>query len=117
MMMNGDESTVYIVADTLVNLLQTPIYDMCALPELPDLSEGALRAIMIQGPAPVPESSEEGEDGQGEDGGEGGEPAEEPERPGVAGTGSLTVIKEVQGGAGAAAAAWPVRTRWARWWS
>lgn len=28
---------------------------------------------------------------------------EEPERPGVAGTGSLTVIKEVQGGAGAAA--------------
>ncbi len=83
MMMNGDESTVYIVADTLVNLLQTPIYDMCALPELPDLSEGALRAIMIQGPAPVPESSEEGEDGQGEGGGEGGEPAEEPERPAV----------------------------------
>ena len=28
MCMNGDESTVYIVADTLVKLMQTPIYDI-----------------------------------------------------------------------------------------
>ena len=70
MMMNGDESTVYIVADTLVKLMQTPIYDMCALPELPDLGEGKLRAITIQGPVPAAE-------------GEDGEAAEEPERPAV----------------------------------
>lgn len=80
MMMNGDESTVYIVADDLMKLMQTPIYDMCALPELPDLSEGNLRAITIQGPAPAEEASEE--DGGGEEGGS-EEPAEEPERPTV----------------------------------
>lgn len=74
MMMNGDESTVYIVSDELMKLMQTPIYDMCALPELPDLSEGNLRAITIQGPVPAAEPSEE-------DGSE--EPAEEPERPAV----------------------------------
>ena len=79
MMMNGDESTVYIVADTLVKLMQTPIYDMCALPELPDLSEGNLRAITIQGPVPEDESPEE--DGGAEEGPE--EPVEEPERPAV----------------------------------
>lgn len=83
MMMNGDESTVYIVADTLMKLMQTPIYDMCALPELPDLSEGNLRAITIQGPVPASESSEEGGDGEGEEPGDPEEPAEEPERPAV----------------------------------
>lgn len=79
MMMNGDESTVYIVSDELMKLMQTPIYDMCALPELPDLSEGNLRAITIQGPVPAAEPSEE--DGGEEGGSE--EPAEEPERPAV----------------------------------
>lgn len=81
MMMNGDESTVYIVADTLVKLMQTPIYDMCALPELPDLSERNLRAVTIQGPVPASEPS----DGDGGDGKEGEPegPAEEPERPAV----------------------------------
>lgn len=83
MMMNGDESTVYIVADTLMKLMQTPVYDMCALPELPDLSEGNLRAITIQGPVPASESSEEGGDGEGEEPGDPEEPAEEPERPAV----------------------------------
>lgn len=83
MMMNGDESTVYIVADTLVKLMQTPIYDMCALPELPDLSEGNLRAITIQGPVPASESSEEGGDGEEEESGDPEEPAEEPPRPAV----------------------------------
>jgi hypothetical protein len=72
--MNGDESTVYIVADTLVKLMQTPIYDMCALPELPDLSELNLRAITIQGPVPAAEPAEDGE----EEGGEADAPAEEP---------------------------------------
>ena len=77
MMMNGDESTVYIVADTLVKLMQTPIYDMCALPELPDLSEKNLRAITIQGPVPATEA------GGGEEDGEPEAPGEEPERPAV----------------------------------
>ena len=70
MMLNGDESTVYIVADTLVRLMQLPIYDMCTLPELPDLSEVNLRAITIQGS--VPETAE-GE-AEGEE-----EPADSPE--------------------------------------
>lgn len=82
MTMNGDESTVYIVADTLVNLMRIPIYDMCVLPELPDLSEGNLRAITIQGPAPETETPEEG-GGDGEDGSLPEGPAEEPERPAV----------------------------------
>lgn len=80
MMMEGDESTVYIVADTLVNLMRTPIYDMCVPPELPDLSEENLRALTIQGAAPevqAPEGGEEEEDGDSE------EPAQEPERPTV----------------------------------
>ena len=76
MMMNGDESTVYIVADTLVNLMRLPIYDMSLPPEIPDLGEGNLRAITIQGPAPEADSSD------GEEGGEGGE-AEAPPRPTV----------------------------------
>lgn len=73
MMMNGIESTVYIVADTLVKQMQLPIYDMCALPELPDLSELNLRAITVQGPAPEAEPEEGGE--------ETGEEPEEPEEP------------------------------------
>ena len=72
MMMNGDESTVYIVADTLVKLMQTPIYDMCLLPELPDLSERNLRAITIQGPVPASESAEENGEDEGEGDPEGG---------------------------------------------
>lgn len=75
MMMNGDESTVYIVADTLVNLMRLPIYDMCALPELPDLSELNLRAITIQGAAPAAEATE----GDGKEGS--GEPSKEADRP------------------------------------
>ena len=79
MMMNGDESTVYIVADTLVKQMQLPIYDMCTLPELPDLSELNLRAITILGPVPAAEPPE------GEEGAEEEEPADqpEPERPAV----------------------------------
>lgn len=80
MMMDGDDSTVYIVADTLVKLMRMPIYDMCALPELPDLGEPNLRAITIQGPTP---EAEPGSEGEGEEGGEGSEPAAEPERPTV----------------------------------
>lgn len=82
MMMNGNDSTVYIVADTLVRLMRIPIYDMCVLPELPDLSELNLRAVTIQGAAPAAEP-------EGGDGGENGEAAADlpqtraPERPTV----------------------------------
>ena len=31
MMMDGNDSTVYIVADTLVRLMRMPVYDLCAL--------------------------------------------------------------------------------------
>lgn len=82
MMADGDESTVYIVADTLVNLMRTPIYDMCVLPELPDLSEGNLRAVTIQGAAPEAQTPEGGEEDDGESGEPEG-PREEPERPTV----------------------------------
>lgn len=49
MMMNGDESTVYIIAGTLYNYLITPIYDMCILPEIPDLSEENLSSVTVLG--------------------------------------------------------------------
>ena len=49
MLMNGDEATVYIVADTLYRRMQTAIYDMMVLPELPDLTEGNILSIIIEG--------------------------------------------------------------------
>lgn len=49
MQMNGDESTIYIIADTLYQYMCVPIYDMMRLPELPDLSQERLRSISIQG--------------------------------------------------------------------
>lgn len=51
----GDPSTVYIIADTLFTHMGVPIYDMCSLPALPVLEEGAIRSILLRGP--------EGEDG------------------------------------------------------
>lgn len=49
--LNGDLSKVYIIAGDLYNLMSTPIYDMCRLPDLPDLPEANIRSITIQGPA------------------------------------------------------------------
>lgn len=49
--LNGDLSTVYIIAGTLHDLMSTPIYDMYRLPELPVLAEANMRSITIQGPA------------------------------------------------------------------
>lgn len=49
--LNGDESTVYIIPGTLRELMNTPIYDMCRLPELPELSEADITEISLQGPA------------------------------------------------------------------
>lgn len=49
MMMNEDQSTVYIIAGTLYDYLSTPIYDMCILPEIPDLAEENLDSITVTG--------------------------------------------------------------------
>ena len=48
---DGDERTVYIISDTLYQLMQTPVYDMCSLPQLPALQESDLVSIAIRGAA------------------------------------------------------------------
>lgn len=50
---NGDESTAYIIDGALYQLLCVPIYDMCQLPELPQLPEDAIQSITIRGAAPA----------------------------------------------------------------
>lgn len=69
MLMNGAESPVYIIAGTLAEKMRTPIYDMCLLPEFPDLPEARLDAVSLQGAetktsitASRPEAEEDGED-------------------------------------------------------
>lgn len=57
-LINGD-GKLYIIADTLYLAMETPIYDMCVLPELPDLSEDRLSAVVLQGPAGETDSEEE----------------------------------------------------------
>ena len=47
--LNRDASTVYIIADTLYQLMSTSIYDMCRLPELPALTETQIRSVTIEG--------------------------------------------------------------------
>lgn len=46
----SDTATVYIIADTLFTQMSVPIYDMCEVPVLPLLEEGAIRSILIRGP-------------------------------------------------------------------
>jgi hypothetical protein len=55
---NGDDTTVYIIADTLYLLMQTPIYNMCLLPELPALDTVDVRNITIYGPTAVDEETD-----------------------------------------------------------
>lgn len=55
--LNGDESTVYIIDNAILGLMNVPIYDMCRLPELPVLAESDLRSVTIQGPAPAEEGA------------------------------------------------------------
>lgn len=59
MMKNGDKSTLYIIADTIYRTMQTPIYDMCRLPELPVLAGESLQTLFIQGAAPAAEEGQE----------------------------------------------------------
>ena len=62
MLMNGQESPVYIVADTLYNYMCTAIYDMCALPELPLLTEERILSVTVSGTETWTLTPDEGQD-------------------------------------------------------
>ena len=47
---NSDPDHVFILAGTLRQAMQTPIYQMCRLPELPELTESTITSIQLQGP-------------------------------------------------------------------
>ena len=47
---SSDTNHVFIIAGTLYQAMQKPIYEMCVLPELPELAEEALTSIEIEGP-------------------------------------------------------------------
>ena len=50
MLMDGDESTVYIIDGTLYSsYMSKAIYDLCDLPELPGLTEDTISTITLQG--------------------------------------------------------------------
>ena len=49
MLMNGDESTVYIIADTLYTYMSETIYSMMDLPDLPSLTEENIQSVSIEG--------------------------------------------------------------------
>lgn len=65
MLMNGQESPVYIVADTLYNYMCTAIYDMCALPELPLLTEERILSVTVSGAETWTLTPDEGQDEDG----------------------------------------------------
>lgn len=80
MMMNEDPSTVYIISGTLYNYLSTPIYDMCILPDIPDMAEENLSSITVLGAVSttLTASREEAEDaGEAEEGSDDADAAEE----------------------------------------
>ena len=59
-MVNEDATKLYIIAGDLLEMMQTPIYDMYVLPELPQLTESQLRTVLVRSfaaeegaPAPV----------------------------------------------------------------
>ena len=65
MLMNGQESPVYIIADTLYTYMSKAIYDMCDLPELPLLTEEQIRSVTIAGAQSLTLTPEQGEDADG----------------------------------------------------
>ena len=48
---NGQAAPVYIYSGELMELMELGVYDMCALPELPTLSEEKVQRVTIQGTA------------------------------------------------------------------
>ena len=51
MLMDGQESPVYIISDALYRYMSETIYDMCDLPELPVLTEDTIQSITVEGTA------------------------------------------------------------------
>ena len=49
MLLNGQESPVYIISDRLYTYMSKTIYDMCDLPELPELTEENLQSVTVSG--------------------------------------------------------------------
>ena len=56
-LLGGGTDQMYIYADTLVKLMEIPIYDMYTLPSIPKLTTGLIQRITVQG-ASVPEGEE-----------------------------------------------------------
>ena len=48
---SSDPKHIFIIANTLYLAMQKPIYEMCVLPELPQLPEDAMTSIEIEGPS------------------------------------------------------------------
>ena len=51
MLMNEQESPVYIISNSLYTEMSKTIYDMCDLPELPQLTEENLQSVTVEGAA------------------------------------------------------------------
>ena len=51
MLMNEQESPVYIISNSLYTEMSKTIYDMCDLPELPQLTEDNLQSVTVEGAA------------------------------------------------------------------
>ena len=47
---SSDAKHVFIIAGTLYQAMQKPIYEMCTLPVLPELTEAAMTSVEIEGP-------------------------------------------------------------------
>ena len=65
MLMNGQESPVYIIADTLYTYMSKAIYDMCQLPELPVLTDDQIQSVTIFGTETLTLTPEQAEDADG----------------------------------------------------
>ena len=62
---NSDPKHIFIIADTLYLAMRKPIYEMCLLPELPELTESSMTSVLIQGPETGETSSESGDSAAG----------------------------------------------------
>ena len=47
---SSDAKHVFIIAGTLYQAMQKPIYEMCTLPVLPELTEAAMTSVELEGP-------------------------------------------------------------------
>lgn len=65
MLMNGQESPVYIIADTLYTYMSKAIYDMCDLPDLPVLTEDRIQSVTIAGTQSLTLTPDQAEDDDG----------------------------------------------------